>query len=93
MTFWENYTVVHDGSQESEPFVTFYAWGKTESGEYPAGLTIAKTPMASPSLKKRMDEVLEQNGFHGKEWCDVNNTCFQAEQDVATKASASTLVV
>jgi hypothetical protein len=82
LTFQENYTVVHDGSHEAEPFVVFYVWGETLSGAYPTAFTIGRIPTASMSLKKRMAEVLAQNGFATREWLDVDNSCYEPEKDL-----------
>lgn len=75
LTYYENYTVVHDGTQEVEPFVLFYVCGKTMQGAYPAGLAFGKMPTASMSLKARIADVLAQNGFRDEDWCDVDNSC------------------
>lgn len=81
LTYYENYTVVHDGTQEAEPFVLFYVCGETMQGTYPAGLAFGKDLTASTALKARIADVLVQNGFRDEDWCDVDNTC--AEEPVA----------
>jgi len=86
--FHENYTVLHDGTQESEPFVLFYVCGATIQGAYPAGLAFAKNPVASPALKKRISDVLVQNGFRDEDWCDVDNSCASSNALSAPLASS-----
>lgn len=71
----ENYTVVHDGSAEREPFMFLYACGATKQGQYVSGLVLAKQPTVSATLRARIARVATAAGFDDAEWCDVDNTC------------------
>jgi hypothetical protein len=75
LTFWEPYTVVHDGSQEEEPFMLFYACGGTLQGNYTAGFVLAKTPTASDALHARFIAAARKAGIQG-DYCAVDNSCF-----------------
>jgi len=74
----EDYTVIHDGSKEREPFMFLYACGQTKQGLYVSGLVLAKQPKASKSLRARIDAVAKQAGFEPSDWCDVDNSCASA---------------
>lgn len=80
--YQERYTVVHDGSREAEPFIFFYACGKTKQGEYVSGLVLAKTPTVSASLKARIAKVAQEHGFDDGEWCDVDNSCAAQPREI-----------
>jgi len=71
----ENWTVMHDGSKFSEPFIVFYACGVTKQGEYVSGLIIAKTPSISTALQRKIADILSTNGFDPSDWCDIDNSC------------------
>merc|ERR1712087_398468 len=75
VSYLENFTVVHDGSSEAEPFMFLYGCGSTIQGAYVTGFVMAKTPVASPALKIRIAGIAKQNGFGDDEWCEVDNTC------------------
>lgn len=76
----EQYTVIHDGSAEAEPFLFLYACGETKQGVYTSGLVLAQVPTSSKSLRARIDKVATAAGYEPSEWCDVDNTCtFDAE--------------
>jgi len=75
LSYLENFTVVHDGSAEKEPFFVLYGCGSTKQGAYVTGFAFAKTPTASASLKTRLAEVISQNGFGSDTWCEVDNSC------------------
>jgi len=75
----ENYTVVHDGSKEDEPFLFLYACGQTKQGEYVSGLVLAKEPKITTSLRAKIDKVAQDNGFKPTDWCNVDNSCAQAD--------------
>jgi len=75
LSYLENFTVVHDGTAEPEPFVFLYGCGGTKQGSYVTGFVLGKTPTASQALKTRIDSVAVANGFDPKAWCTVDNTC------------------
>jgi len=80
LSYLENFTILHDGSGESEPFLFFYGCGSTIQGAYVTGFVMAKTPGASPQLKSRIAEVARKNGFNAQDsWCEVDNTCQLSE--------------
>jgi len=79
----EDYTVVHDGSKEAEPFVFLYACGATKQGEYVSGLVLAKDPTPSATLRAKIDKVAKDAGFVPSEWCNVDNSCFKNEPAAA----------
>eukprot|EP01062_Namystynia_karyoxenos_P038567 TRINITY_DN27_c0_g1_i2.p1 TRINITY_DN27_c0_g1~~TRINITY_DN27_c0_g1_i2.p1 ORF type:complete len:672 (+),score=268.69 TRINITY_DN27_c0_g1_i2:70-2085(+) len=78
LSYQENFTVVHDGTAEKEPFAFFYGCGETKQGAYVTGFVIARTPTASPTLKARIADVATKNGFDPAQWCDVDNSCSAA---------------
>jgi len=79
LSYLENFTIVHDGTQEAEPFVFLYGCGSTKQGAYVTGFVMGKQPTATASLSKRIDEVAKQNGFDDTDsWCIVDNSCTQA---------------
>jgi hypothetical protein len=71
----ENYTVVHDGSADTEPFMVLYACGATKQGDYVSGLILAKTPSISAALQDKLAKILTASGFDAADWCDVDNSC------------------
>ena len=75
----ENYTVIHDGAKETEPFIFLYACGQTKQGGYVSGLVIAKEPKASTSSRTRIDAVAQKAGFEPSDWCNVDNSCSKSE--------------
>lgn len=76
VSYLENFTIVHDGSQEAEPFLFLYGCGSTIQGSYVTGFVMAKAPTASPSLKARIEQVAKDNGFNDQDsWCVVDNSC------------------
>jgi hypothetical protein len=76
LSYLENFTIVHDGSQEAEPFLFLYGCGSTIQGAYVTGFVMAKTPKASPTLVARIEEVAKHNGFDDQDaWCEVDNSC------------------
>jgi hypothetical protein len=80
LSYLENFTVVHDGTSESEPFLFLYGCGSTIQGAYVIGFVMAKTPTASPSLAKRIADIAKNSGFdEGDAWCEVDNSCAQSE--------------
>jgi len=79
LSYLENFTVVHDGSQEPEPFVFLYGCGGTVQGTYVTGFVLAKTPVATPTLDARIEAVAKKNGFgYDGVWCEVDNSCAAA---------------
>lgn len=76
LTYWEPYTIVKDGSLETEPFVFFYVCGGTLQGNYTTAFAIAKTPHLTPSLHTRLAGIAESIGLNDNDFCTVNNTCF-----------------
>ena len=76
LSYLENFTVVHDGTQEAEPFLFLYGCGSTIQGAYVTGFVMAKTPVASATLKARIFDVAKLNGFDDEDdWCTVDNSC------------------
>lgn len=75
LSYLENFTVVHDGSAESEPFMFLYGCGGTKQGAYVTGFVLAKNNTVSSTLRARIDAVAVANGFDTKNWCDVDNSC------------------
>eukprot|EP00937_MAST-01D_sp_MAST-1D-sp2_P006234 g6234.t1 len=73
--YQENFTVVHDGRHEVEPFMLLYGCGTTKSGAYTTGFALAQTRVASAALSARIAAVGAASGFGPDEWCIVNNTC------------------
>jgi len=83
LSYLENFTIVHDGTSESEPFLFFYGCGSTIQGAYVTGFVMAKTPVASPTLKSRIAEVAHKSGFNDQDsWCEVDNSCQLSESFV-----------
>jgi NAD(P)-dependent dehydrogenase (short-subunit alcohol dehydrogenase family) len=81
LSYLENFTVVHDGTQEAEPFLFLYGCGSTIQGAYVTGFVMAKIPRMTPTLKARIFDVAKQNGFDSEdEWCTVDNTCAPVTQ-------------
>mmetsp|Transcript_11236 Transcript_11236/g.39854 ORF Transcript_11236/g.39854 Transcript_11236/m.39854 type:complete len:554 (-) Transcript_11236:143-1804(-) len=76
----EKYTVVHDGSSDSEPFLVLYACGVTKQGEYVSGLVLAKTPTISAALQDKVANILTASGFDAADWCDVDNSCAEPSE-------------
>jgi hypothetical protein len=80
LSYLENFTVVHDGSAEDEPFFLFYGCGSTKQGAYVTGFALAKKPEASPKLKAKIAQLSMAHGINGP-WCDVDNSCASSRQD------------
>lgn len=78
----ENYTVVHDGSQTSEPFLVLYACGETRQGQYVSGLVLARQRTVSSALQRNISQILVANGFEADDWCDVDNACQETITDL-----------
>jgi hypothetical protein len=78
LSYLENFTIVHDGTAEKEPFIFLYGCGSTKQGAYVTGFVMGKQPVMSPSLQKRVADVAAQNGFDDFEtpgaWCTVDNS-------------------
>ncbi|CAK0852566.1 unnamed protein product [Prorocentrum cordatum] len=79
----EQYTVIHDGSAEAEPFLFLYACGETKQGTYTSGLVLAKDPANSKSLRARIDQVATGAGFEPSDWCAVDNTCNFGDEPIS----------
>lgn len=76
LSYLENFTIVHDGTQEKEPFFFLYGCGSTIQGGYVTGFVMAKMPHATPTLSERIAQIAKQNGFDENDaWCEVDNTC------------------
>jgi hypothetical protein len=79
LSYLENFTIVHDGTQEAEPFIFLYGCGSTKQGAYVTGFVMGKQPVATASLQKRIKEVAHENGFDDTDsWCVVDNSCAKA---------------
>eukprot|EP00929_Paragymnodinium_shiwhaense_P119436 TRINITY_DN91334_c0_g1_i1.p1 TRINITY_DN91334_c0_g1~~TRINITY_DN91334_c0_g1_i1.p1 ORF type:complete len:671 (+),score=117.63 TRINITY_DN91334_c0_g1_i1:61-2073(+) len=80
LSYLENFTIVHDGTQEKEPFVFLYGCGSTKQGAYVTGFVMGKQPVASAALTKRIAEVAKKNGFDDPDsWCTVDNSCVHSK--------------
>eukprot|EP01065_Artemidia_motanka_P046194 TRINITY_DN6947_c0_g1_i1.p1 TRINITY_DN6947_c0_g1~~TRINITY_DN6947_c0_g1_i1.p1 ORF type:complete len:307 (+),score=104.60 TRINITY_DN6947_c0_g1_i1:75-923(+) len=76
LTYWEPYTVVHDGSREKDPFVLFYVCGGTIQGNYTTAFAVASTPTVSAATSKRIQSIVEDKlGQDWADWCTVDNSC------------------
>jgi len=75
LSYQENFTVVHDGTQEAEPFLFLYGCGESLQGAYTTGLVLATVPEVSATLQARIGSVASANGFDAKDWCEVDNSC------------------
>jgi retinol dehydrogenase-12 len=80
LSYLENFTVVHDGTAEAEPFIFLYGCGGTKQGTYVTGFVLGKTPTASSTLQARIDQVAVANGFGTKQWCKVDNSCSKTQK-------------
>lgn len=78
LSYLENFTIVHDGTAEAEPFIFLYGCGSTKQGTYVTGFVMGKQPVVSPTLQKRLAAVAAENGFDDFEtpgaWCTVDNS-------------------
>jgi len=97
VSYLENFTIVHDGSDEAEPFLFLYGCGSTIQGAYVTGFVLAKSPVASPALQAKIAQVARQNGFEyfdrnmGQDaWCDVDNTCGPVDFVAGVRSEIST---
>lgn len=73
--YLENFTVVHDGSGEADPFLVLYGCGETKQGVYVTGFALSKSRNVTPSLKTRLAQVQQASGFKPEAWCDIDNSC------------------
>jgi NAD(P)-dependent dehydrogenase (short-subunit alcohol dehydrogenase family) len=71
----ENFTVVHDGRHEQEPYLFLYGCGATKQGAYTTGFAIAQTPTASDALAAKILAVAAKAGFNTSDFCVVDNSC------------------
>lgn len=83
LSYLENFTIVHDGTQEREPFIFLYGCGSTKQGRYVTAFVMGKKPTASVTLERRTSQVAAQNGFDDYQtpgvWCVVDNSCPTAQ--------------
>lgn len=79
LTFWENYTIVSDKSQEKvDPYVLFYVCGGTMNGNYTTTFALAKTPYLGDVGRASLAKDVASLGMNWtRDFCTVNNTCFQ----------------
>lgn len=76
LSYLENFTMLHDGTQEAEPFLFLYGCGSTIQGAYITGFVMSKNKVPSATLKARIFDIAKQNGFDDEsEWCTVDNSC------------------
>jgi hypothetical protein len=75
LRYVENFTILHDGRHEAEPFLFMYGCGATKQGAYTTGFAIAQAKTASAALDAKIRSIATANGFGADEWCVVNNTC------------------
>lgn len=77
LTYWEPYTLVHDGSKEAEPFLLFYVCGGTVQGNYTTAFALAAAPSTTPAAQTRIAGIVESKlQMQWSNWCTVDNSCF-----------------
>jgi hypothetical protein len=79
LTFWENYTVVSDKSQEDvDPYLLFYVCGGTMNGNYTTAFALAKTPYLGDVGRASLAKDVASMGMKWTpDFCTVDNSCFQ----------------
>ena len=75
LRYLENFTILHDGRHEEEPFLFMYGCGATKQGRYTTAFALGRAKVASAALDAKISAVAAANGFKASEWCVVNNTC------------------
>ena len=79
LTFWENYTIVSDKSQEKvDPYLLFYVCGGTMNGNYTTAFALAKTPYLGDVGRASLAKDVTSLGMNWtRDFCTVDNSCFE----------------
>jgi hypothetical protein len=83
--FWENWYIIGENdASSSEEFKFIYYNGKTRQNTYNGAFVYSRTKELGPESLKRVYQIAQQAGMDPKQFCRIQNGCFDQDGNKAT---------